>query len=459
MFQKLLIAARGEIVLRIARTCERLGIATVAIHGETEASAAHVAICDETVCVGGPAARDSYLNTAAIIAAAKQTGANAIHPGCGALSQSAAFARAVSDAGLALVGAPPEVLARFSDPAESRELARLAGVRALPFVPLPANGVQAAHEQARELGYPLLVRASADESIVERVDDPEELTQAIGQCRDRASASCEDARIHMEPLPDRPRLLTAMVMADSRSDTIALGDIERCVERQLGARILLEESPAPALVGLPDGTLKRQILWDAACRVAREGGLTGAASVEFCLDTAARLAFVRLRPGLPLEHALADMCAGIDAVEAQIRVAAGEPLPQDVRRAQPSGHAIQARVFAAPGDAEASSAPRELQTLRWPMLAPGTLRVETDLTVGALPGTDYDPLVARVVAYGQTRHQAVLTLDRALAETTIEPLSTNIAELRQILGDESFRAGQYDAEFAERLSAQLRDSP
>jgi 3-methylcrotonyl-CoA carboxylase alpha subunit len=460
MFQKVLIATRGEIVLRIARTCERMGIATVAIHSQPDAGAAHVTTCDEAVCVGGAALRESYLNVPAIIAAAQQTGAQAIHPGCAALSQSAAFARAVAEAGLTLIGSNAETLARFSSTTDSRELARLAGVHALPFTPLGASGVQGSvHELAGELGYPLLVRASADDSICERVDDDHELTQAIGLCRDRASAGCDDPRIHMEPCLDRPRLLAVQLVADARGDCMALGELERCPDRPLGSRILLDESPAPALVGMTKGALKRQIVCDAACRIAKEGGLVGAGLAEFLLDADARLSFTRLRPGLPLEHGLAEMCAGLDMVEAQIRIAAGERLPPDVRRAQPSGNAIQARVWAVSGrDGSGAEHGDEIKVLRWPTLAPGTLRIETDLTVGARAGTDHDPLVARVVAYGQTRHQAILTLDRVLAEATIEPLNTNIAVLRQVLADESYRAGQYDAEFVERLTSEVREN-
>jgi 3-methylcrotonyl-CoA carboxylase alpha subunit len=203
--------------------------------------------------------------------------------------------------------------------------------------------------------------------------------------------------------------------------------------------------------------LKRQALWDAATRVAREGGVIGPAIAEFVLDCDNRLAFTRLRAGLPLEHALCEMSAGLDLVEAQIEVAAGGQLPAAVRNAQPSGNAVQARLATARGGERQSDGDGALETLRWPVMAPGTLRVETDLAAGARPGTDYDPLVARVIAYGQTRHQALLTLDRVLAEATIEPLTTNLALLRRILADESFRAGQYDAEFVERMSSELTD--
>jgi acetyl/propionyl-CoA carboxylase alpha subunit len=458
MFKKILIAARGEIVLRIARTCERMGIATVGVHSESETGAPHVGACDEAVCVGGPAPRDSYLNTAALLAAAKQTGAQAIHPGCGVLSQNPGFARAAADAGLALIGPGAETLGRFSNAPASRELARMAGVRALAHAPIETNGGRATlFEQAREIGYPLLIRASAEDAIAEPVDEEAELTQAIGRCRDRTMAGCDDPRIHVEPYLDRPRLLAVVVMADARGDCVALGELERCVDRPLASRILLEESPAPALVGLPNGVLKRQALWDAATRVAREGGVIGPAIAEFVLDCDNRLAFTRLRAGLPLEHALCEMSAGLDLVEAQIEVAAGGQLPAAVRNAQPSGNAVQARLATARGGERQSDGDGALETLRWPVMAPGTLRVETDLAAGARPGTDYDPLVARVIAYGQTRHQALLTLDRVLAEATIEPLTTNLALLRRILADESFRAGQYDAEFVERMSSELTD--
>ena len=459
MFQKILIASRGEIVLRIARTCERMGIATVAIHSESEAGAPHVTTCDEGVCVGGPALRESYLNIASILAAAKHTGADAIHPGCGALSQSAGFARAAAEAGIALIGPGAETLARFVNAPGSRDLARLAGVRALAHVAIEANvGRAAVLEQARELGFPLVIRASADDGIAELVDDETELAQAVGRCRDRTMAGCDDPRIHMEPYLDRPRLLAVLLMADARGECAVLGELERCVDRPIASRILLDESPSPALVGLSQGTLKRQALWDSASRIAREGGVVGPATAEFTLDCDARLAFTRLRAGLPLEHAVAEMCTGADMVEAQIQIATGERLPQAVRNAQPSGNAIQARVWATrERDGHAEGSPPTLDALRWPLMPPGALRVETDLAAGMLPGTDYDPLVARVIAYGQTRHQALLMLDRVLAEATIEPLTTNVALLRQILGDESYRAGQYDAEFVERLSAEIRE--
>jgi acetyl/propionyl-CoA carboxylase alpha subunit len=210
---------------------------------------------------------------------------------------------------------------------------------------------------------------------------------------------------------------------------------------------------------MPGGSKRRLTLCDCGANIAQEAKLTGPAVAEFLLDAEGRISFSRLRAGLPPEHALWEICTGQDLVELQLRIAAGEALPPAVKHAQPTGNAAEAHVYAELPPGGARGEPLHIKALRWPVVAPGALRVETDLAVGAKSGTDYDPLVGKVVTYGPTRHQALLTLDRVLAEATIEPLPTNLPFLREILADESFRAGQYDAEFAERLLAELRAAP
>jgi 3-methylcrotonyl-CoA carboxylase alpha subunit len=446
MFEKVLIAARGEIALRIARTCERIGVATVAVHSELEATAPHVVACDEAVRIASLS--PGRLDPAALIAAAKQIGADAIHPGSGALCQDPAFARATREAGLTLVGPSAEALERCADRQGNRELARQAGIRPLPASTLdPSNSVEA-FDRAREIGYPLVVKAhaEADTSIV--VDGEDELLEALERCRDGAGVP----QVHAELWLDRPRLLSAQLVADDRGP-IALADVEHSLE--LPGRILLEETPAPALTG-SRGDRKRLAMRDAAVRIAKEAGLLGASVAELLLDAEGRLYFTRLRAGLSLEHTLVEMCTGLDLVEIQLRIAAGERLSAAVLQAQPTGHAIEARIYAESPVNAAQSEPVEVTALRWPMVAPGRLRIETDLAVGARAATDQDPLIAKVIAYGPTRHQAVLTLDRVLAEATIEPLTTNLQFVRDILGDESFRAGHFDNAFAARLLGELR---
>jgi len=235
---------------------------------------------------------------------------------------------------------------------------------------------------------------------------------------------------------------------------VALGDLERSIEHE--GQTLLAESPAPALTSLPGTERRRRALCDAAVRIALECGLVGAAAVEFLVDAEGRLFFTRLLPGLPVEHVLAEMAANVDLVEIQLRIVAGEPLPPEAHRAQATGHAIEARILAGDPLNGVASEPVEISALRWPMVAPGCLRVETDLALGSRVAIDLDPLVAKVTAYGQTRHQALLTLDRVLAEATIEPLVTNLAFVREVLGDESYRAGQYDTGFTQRLLTTIK---
>jgi 3-methylcrotonyl-CoA carboxylase alpha subunit len=445
MFTKILIADRGEIVLRIARTAERMGVATVAVHDEADAGAAHVGACDERIAIGTGA--ESYRDAAAIVAAAKQSGAQAVHPGCAALRADAAFARAVSEAGLALIGTAAPALERFGDDAQVGELARLAGVRAVPRAAGEQTSFEQALAQARELGYPIELEPGepAAEPVV--ADGEDELPAAFEQALARARAAGR-AGVRLERWFDRPRLLAVVVMADAR-DPLALGEVEQSLA--LDGRVLLEESPAPALRP-PRGAQRQSTLRDAAIRIAREGGLTGAGTAKFVLDLEGRLHFSRLEPGLPAEHGLIEMCAGLDLVELQLRIAASEQLSDEVRRAQPGGHAVQARICAE----DPSGEPVEITGLRWPTVAPGCLRVETELAQGSRVAAEHGALMAKVIAFGATRHQAALTLDRVLAEATIEPIKTNLDFIRSILGNEAFRAGQYDTAFAARLRGELR---
>jgi acetyl/propionyl-CoA carboxylase alpha subunit len=363
-----------------------MGIATVAIYGQGEGETAHAVACDESACIAGERAEDAYRNGPGVIEAARAAGAQAIHPGYGALASDPAFAAAVSAAGLGFVGPSPESLQRFKDAESARELARLAGVR------------------ARELDAELAA----------------------------------------------PRVLSVLLAADG-NECVALGEYEHSLHR--GGRPLLSESPAPILTQLGNGPQKRAALWESATALGVEGGLRGLAEIEFLVDDEGRLHFSGATLGLPARHALIEMCTDLDLVEAQFLVASGEALPATLLRAQPTGNALQADVHAElPPGAESLA----IKALRWPVVAPGALRIETDLTVGHRAGTEHDSLVARVITYGQTRHQAVLTLDRVLAEASIDPLPTNLPFLREILTHESFRAGQYDSQFADRLLAELR---
>lgn len=455
MFEKLLIADRGEPVLRIARTCERLGIVSVAVHAEGEASHSHVTACDEAVALGASDANNPYQDAAAVVAAAKQAGVQAVHPGYNQLGQDPAFARAVAEAGLVLVGPSPDALECFGDLLRGRDVARAAGVRALAGARVDLGDLSAALAAAQDVPYPLRIQ-SADPDIEEAVAGEGELEDALLTCLERLRRASLPLTVLIEHAIERPRLLAVMVLADGRGKYAALLDFEHSLHRQ--GLTLLAESPAPAWASLPGGAQRRQALYESATIIAKEAGIAGTATAEFLIDTRGQIHFSRLRLGLPAEHALWEMCTGLDLVEAQLRLASGEALPAEIGR-QPSGNAAEAHIYAELPPNHARTEPFDIKALRWPVVAPGALRIETDLAVGARAGTNYDLLVGKVLAYGQSRHQALLTLDRVLAEATIDPLPTNLPFLREILGDESFRAGQYDSDFAQRLLAELRAAP
>jgi acetyl-CoA carboxylase biotin carboxylase subunit/3-methylcrotonyl-CoA carboxylase alpha subunit len=443
MYKKLLIAERGEAVMRIARTCERIGIATVAIHDASEAGTPYVLACDEAVCV--ETTESGEFEAASIVAAARQSAADAVHPGCGARRLDARLATLVGEAGLAWVGSAADAIERFTAREGSRELARLAGVRALAESGL--DQTTSATQLAQDIGFPLWV---IDDHLGEPVlvESEDDLNAAVAV----VCASHPDARVCLRRWLERPRLLTVQVAGDGR-DAVALGDAEHSLHWQ--GRTLIVESPTPALGGAT-GELKRSALRDAAVRVAREASLIGLATVEFLLDIEGQLYFAQLVPGLSQDHALAELCTGLDLVELQLRLAAGESLPVEARRVQTTGHAVEARIYADDPLSGAISQPQEVSGLRWPILPPGSLRIESELALGTRAAVDREPLLAKVSAYGRTRHQAVLTLDRVLAEAVLEPITTNLNCLREILIDESYRAGHYDVAFVERLLSEVR---
>lgn len=459
MFEKILIANRGEIAARIARTCERLGIATVAVHSDVEQDSVHVQVCDEAVCVGAARVSESYLNQEAILEAAKKTGAQAIHPGYGLLSENPSFVRAVEAAGLTFIGPSADHIDLFGDKVRSRALAVQAGVRVTPGSDALITDAAEARAEAERLGYPVLVKAAAGGGGIgmQIVEEDEAMAAAVETCRNRARSAFGDERIYLERYLERPRHIEVQVAADKHGNYVALGERECSVQRR--HQKVIEESPAPALLFHSRGEEKRMALFDAALRIAREVGYHSVGTAEFIMDTAGGFYFLEWNPRLQVEHAVTEMCTGLDLVEVQLRVAAGEELPNHVLRAEPRGHAIEARIYAEEPDKGFLPRPGEVRTLRWPPLPAGSLRIETGIAPGSKVTPHYDPLVAKVITFGATRQKAMLTLDRVLAEAEIEPLVTNIAFLRRVLAHDSFRAGEYDTGFTERLMAERPEAP
>jgi 3-methylcrotonyl-CoA carboxylase alpha subunit len=412
MLNKVLIANRGECAVRIAKTCERMGIHSIAIYGERDQASLHVQVCEEAHRIDPGLAGEPYFNGEAILQTAKSTGAEAVHPGYGLLSESPSFVRAVRGAGLIFVGPSAEALEMLSDELSAREVAKRAGVRPLPAIDFKGASYQQLLRDADLIGYPIAVKraASGGGGKGQIVNNRAQLERALAPFLDSHQALLETYRVYVEKHIERHRRVEVEVIADERGEYIALGERECSV--QLHDRKLVEESPAPALTGLFVGDLKRSILWDSAIRIAQEAGFTNLGSAEFLVDADGRLFFRRFIPRLQVGHQLTELCTGLNLVELQLLLASGEPLPPEVRRAQSSGHAMQARISTLGTDDGVPIGYGKVKELRWPSVGRGKLKFETNLYVGAELDYERNPWLARAATYGSTRHEAMLTLDR-----------------------------------------------
>jgi acetyl/propionyl-CoA carboxylase alpha subunit len=460
-FEKVLVCNRGEIARRVIRTCKRLGIATVAIHSEADADAPHVTDADEAVLVGPPPPKDSYLNVDAILAALKKTGAKAVHPGYGFLSEKSAFARAVAEAGAVFIGPSPETLDAFGDKMKARHVALSAGTSPVPGTDEPIaidtpDGVAHAKEVAAHVGYPVVVKAVGGGGGIgmQVVNEEAGLERALKSCSDRGKASFADARVYLERYVSQPRHIEVQVFCDTHGQAFALGERECSVQRR--HQKIVEESPSPAaFFAGAEGEKRRADLYDAALRVVKRVGYVGAGTCEFIADDKGNLFFLEVNARLQVEHPVTEMVTGLDLVELQLRVAAGERLP-DLSNVAKRGHAIEARIYAEDPSKGFIPKPGSIDELVWAGGAGDvqsrTLRVESGVKAGSKITPYYDPMIAKVVAWGETRDGAIAELDRALAGTVIAPATTNVAFVRKLLASDEFRAGAYDTKFAEVLS-------
>jgi acetyl/propionyl-CoA carboxylase alpha subunit len=460
-FTKVLVANRGEIARRVMRTCKRLGIHTVAVFSEADRDAPHVADADEAVLLGPPPAKDSYLNLDALIAAVRSTGAQAVHPGYGFLSEKSRFALAVAEAGAVFIGPPPQVLDVFGDKMRARHVALAAGTAPVPGTdePLPietAEGIAEARRVAERVGYPVVVKAVGGGGGIgmQVVAEAGSLERALKSCSDRGRAAFGDARVYLERYVDKPRHIEVQVFCDTHGQAFALGERECSVQRR--HQKIIEETPSPAAFFAGEaGEAKRRALMEAALRVVKHAGYVGAGTCEFIADATGELFFLEVNARLQVEHPVTEMVTGLDLVELQLRVAAGERLP-DLSGVARRGHAIEARVYAEDPSKGFIPKPGAVDELVWAggegEVQSRDLRIESGVRAGSKVTPYYDPMIAKVVAWGETREAATLRLDGALAATTIAPCTTNLSFLRRVLADDDFRAGRYDTKFAEALA-------
>ncbi len=463
-FNKVLIANRGEIARRVIRTCKRLGIHSVAVYSEADADAPHVSEADESVFIGPSSARESYLNAAVILQAMKSTGADAVHPGYGFLSENSAFARQVIASGAVFIGPPPDVLDAFGDKMKARHVALSVGVSPVPGMNEPlladdADGLARAREACAAIGYPVIVKAVGGGGGIgmQIVTQEAALEKAIRSCSDRGKASFADARVYIERYVDQPRHIEVQVFADKHGAAYALGERECSLQRR--HQKIVEETPSPAaFFSGESGEKRRASLFDAALKVVRKVGYVGAGTCEFVANSNGEFFFLEVNARLQVEHPVTEMVTGLDLVEWQLRVASGEKLP-DWSQIQRRGHSIEARICAEDPSKGFIPKPGPIDELIWAGSASESqtpeLRIESAVRVGGAVTPYYDPMIAKVVVWGEDRRSAIERLDAALAMTTIAPCTTNIAFIRSVLVSDEFRSGQYDTKFAEPFAKRL----
>ena len=459
MFTKILIANRGEIACRVAATCARLAIKTVAVYSDADANAKHVAACDEAVHLGGSAPKDSYLRWEKIIAAAKDTGAQAIHPGYGFLSENEEFAQACADAGLVFIGPPPAAIKAMGLKAESKQLMEKAGVRLVPGYHGADQDPALLQREADAIGYPLLIKASAGGGGkgMRAVDRAQDFSEALASCKREAINSFGDDAVLIEKYVQRPRHIEIQVFGDTQGNYVYLFERDCSVQRR--HQKVLEEAPAPGMT-----RAVREQMGQAAVAAARAVNYVGAGTVEFIVeqkpDGAMEFFFMEMNTRLQVEHPVTEAITGLDLVEWQLRVASGEPLPLQQNQLQIHGHAIEARICAEAPDNNFLPATGTLHVYGLPECttfarAPNGVRVDSGAREGDTISPYYDSMVAKLIVHGATRQEALARMDAALAQTHIVGLVTNVQFLRHVISSSSFARGNLDTALIPREAAVL----
>ncbi|SDC37880.1 3-methylcrotonoyl-CoA carboxylase, alpha subunit [Cupriavidus sp. YR651] len=460
MFNKILIANRGEIACRVAATCRRLGIRTVAVYSDADADARHVAFCDEAVHIGGPAARDSYLRADHIIEMARATGAQAIHPGYGFLSENEAFAEACAAAGLAFIGPPASAIHAMGSKSAAKQLMEKAAVPLVPGYHGEDQDPALLRREADRIGYPVLLKASAGGGgkgmrVVESGDGFE---AALASVKREASASFGDDKVLVEKYLTRPRHIEIQVFADTHGNCVYLFERDCSVQRR--HQKVLEEAPAP---GMTED--RRRAMGEAAVAAAKAVGYVGAGTVEFIANQDGSFYFMEMNTRLQVEHPVTEMITGQDLVEWQLRVAAGEALPLTQDQLQISGHALEARIYAENPDKQFLPSTGTLRFLRTPPAVqfmrggdahgPAGVRIDAGVREGDTISPFYDPMIAKLIVWGRDRDEALARMAQALASYHVVGLSTNVAFLQRLVKSEAFRTADLDTGLIERNQAVL----
>jgi len=444
VFKKILIANRGEIALRVIRACKEMGIKTVAVHSTADANSLHVRFADESVCIGPPKSADSYLHVPSIISAAEITDAEAIHPGYGFLAENSSFAEVCNSTGIRFIGPSPESIKLMGDKAKAREMAIKAGVPVLPG----SNGVvteeSSAIEIARELGFPVIVKAAAGGGGkgMRVVMAEADFANAFVMAQAEALASFSNADVYIEKYILQPRHIEIQIMADEKGNTVYLGERECSIQRR--HQKLIEEAPS---VIVDEGLRKR--MGEMSVAIAKSVRYRNAGTIEFLMDEDRKFYFMEMNTRIQVEHPVTEMVTGIDLVKEQIRVAAGEPLSFSQDSVRVNGHSIECRINAE--DPEKFTPSPGTITAFNPPGGPG-VRVETAAYTQYVIPPYYDSMIAKLIVHAPTRDEAIMRMERALDEFIIEGVKTTIPMHKKILEDPDFRKGDISTKFMERYN-------
>ncbi len=453
MFTTLLIANRGEIACRVAATAKRMGLRTVAVYSDADARARHVAACDQAVHIGGSEPRASYLRADAILQAALQTGAQAIHPGYGFLSENEGFAQACADAGIAFVGPPVSAIAAMGSKSAAKSLMEKAGVPLVPGYHGDNQDPDFLKQQADLIGYPVLIKASAGGGGkgMRIVESAAQFTDALASCKREAASSFGDDKVLIERYLQKPRHIEIQVFADTHGNCVYVFERDCSVQRR--HQKVIEEAPAPGMT-----EERRRAMGEAAVAAAKAVNYVGAGTVEFIAEPDGRFYFMEMNTRLQVEHPVTEMITGHDLVEWQLRVAAGEPLPVTQNDLTFSGHAIEARIYAENPEKGFLPSIGTLNTLDFPAhvtFTNGDIRIDGGVQAGDTISPFYDPMIAKLIVRGADREQARARMVQALGQIRCVGLNTNIAFLRRLILDDAFATADLDTGLIERRNASL----
>ena len=462
MFNKVLIANRGEIACRIIKTCKKMGIKTVSVYSEVDADSPHVKMADESYLLGSATAKDSYLNIDKVLNIVKQSGADAVHPGYGFLSEKSEFARELSKINVTFIGPSPEALDAFGDKMKARSVALQANVEPPPGIDKPINvdtveEVAYAKEIAARVGYPIIVKAVGGGGGIgmQIVQNEEGMDKALKSCSDRGAASFSDSRVYIERYMDKPRHIEVQVFGDKYGNIYSIGERECSLQRR--HQKIIEESPSPAwFFQGEDGEKRRKNLHEAAIRVVKQVGYYNAGTCEFIANDKGEIYFLEVNARLQVEHPVTEEVTGLDLVEWQLKVAYGEKLPENFGSSWAKGHSIEARLYAEDPFKGFIPKPGPIDVLNWSTeTSKGKIRIDSGIEAGGKVTSFYDPMIAKIITWGNTRQEAIDNLKSSLENMEISPCITNKDYLKSVCISEEFISGQFDTKFAELYAKKI----